>query len=125
MTPRTLPSRLRRSFRPGAVIILVLVVICATHMAVMGSVAAMVDDASIAAFRIETIRAFYATDSACAVIRPLLSSDSYRPAAGDTIPLGRAAARFIKVPAPGEEGELVVEGASGSAVRRVKVLLTR
>ncbi len=117
----------RRSTRrsPGAVIVLVIVMLCAVHMAVMGSVSAMVDDASIAAFRIETVRAFYATDSACTVIRPLLSTDAFRPIPGDTIPFHRSTAQFVRVPSPGEDGELVIEGRSGSAVRRVKVLLTR
>ncbi|GMV27448.1 MAG: hypothetical protein AMXMBFR58_34790 [Phycisphaerae bacterium] len=118
-----------RSTRPrrgrGAAIVAVVVVIAALHLAVMGTLQSSTDDAQTAAFRIETTRAFYATDSCVMVCRRLLSSEVWTPAEGDEIDFGNATASYVDVPAEGEEGNLVIEGRSGDATRRVRALLTR
>lgn len=114
-----------RLMRRGGVILLVVVLICITHVAVMGSVSALTEDTSLAAFRVETVRAFYASDSAANISRRLLSSDLYNPAAGTTLSFGHSTATYVQAPPAGQEGEVVIKGVSGLATRRVKVLLTR
>lgn len=99
--------------------------ICVTHMAVMGAVSAMAEDSGVAAFRVQTVRAFYATDSCVMICRRMLSSGAYLPAEGEELSLEHATATYVDVPPADADGQLVIEGRSGQAIRRVKVLLTR
>ncbi len=109
--------------RRGAVIIVVLIIIVVTHLAVMGAVTSLADDSQVAAFRVETTRAFYATDSAAMICRKMLSSGVYTPVTGETLAVGTSTVTYLDVPPKDAEGTLVLEGRNGSAVRRVKASL--
>ncbi|MCC6427275.1 MAG: hypothetical protein IT435_10700 [Phycisphaerales bacterium] len=116
--------RRARLLRRGGIIVVVLVIIAAAHLAVMGAIAPSPDDAQIAAFRVETSRAFYATDSCAMVCRKMLSSGVYTPKTGDTLTVGSSTASYLNVPPGDEDGDVIIEGRNGSAVRRIKVTLS-
>ncbi|MBX3391652.1 MAG: hypothetical protein KF787_03290 [Phycisphaeraceae bacterium] len=116
-------ARSRESPR-GAVIVIVVMMIGATHLAVMGSVASMADDAHAAALRVETARAFYAADGCVMACRRMIVGGLALPSAGDTVSFERATGTYLDVPPDDGEGELVIEGRSGTALRRVRVMLS-
>lgn len=113
-----------RRARRGAVIVIVVMMIGAAHLAVMGSVASMADDAHAAALRVETVRAFYAADGCVMASRRMLSGGLALPEKGSTVQFERATGVYMDVPPDDGEGELVIEGRSGTAVRRVRAVLS-
>ena len=125
MTPRRphalTPRRLASS--RGVGIAAIIVVLAALNLAVIGAVRAASDDTDVGSLRVETLRAFYAAESAARIaVRCAIDGDAY-PAAGSSISIGQATARFVQMPPSGDAGDVVVMGLSGNASRRISVTI--
>lgn len=119
LTPRRPPLPLRRGMGIAAIVI----VLAGLNLAVVGAVRATADDAYVGSLRVETIRAFYAAESAARVaVRCVIDGDDY-PAQGSSLNIGNATARFIQIPASGSTGDVVVLGRSGNATRRLSITI--
>jgi hypothetical protein len=109
----------------GSVMAVVLVVMSVLGLVVAGSVQPLAQEADLAAVRVETTRAFFAAESGVAVVIGMLNAGLEPPEAGTTTAMGRQAFRFIEVPQGGAGGDggvvgdVVIEGVSGLATRRV------
>jgi hypothetical protein len=99
----------------------VLVVMAVLGLVIAGSVQPLSQEADLAAVRVETTRAFFAAESGVAVVIGLANAGLELPAAGDETRIGLQTVRFIEV--PDGAGELVIEGASGLATRRVQLTI--
>ena len=91
---------------------------CRFEGEVVAAVAAAPDDAQTTSLRVETIRAFYASESGASVVLSALSRGSTLPAAGDRLDLGVAALTYEELPAGGS-GNIEIQGTSGFARRRI------
>lgn len=99
---------------------LVLVVVLAVlHVAVIGGVAASGADAQTGLLRVETTRAFYAAEGGASVVVKGLLGETTPPTDGSTLTLSGAEVEFVQVPE--SAGEIVVEGRSGFARRRLSI----
>lgn len=99
----------------------VLVVMAVLGLVIAGSVQPLSQEADLAAVRVETTRAFFAAESGVAVVIGLANAGLELPSAGDETRIGLQTVRFIEV--PDSAGELVIEGASGLATRRVQLTI--
>lgn len=97
----------------------VLVVMSVLGLVVAGSVQPLSQEADLAAVRVETTRAFFAAESGVFVVIGLFNAGLDPPEAGDETRIGSQTVRYVRVPA--EPGDLVIEGASGLATRRVEL----
>lgn len=105
--------------RRGIAAAMAIIVLATMHVALIAAVTATADDAHTTALRIETVRAFYAAESGTMIV--LGSGDlSALPAAGDVLQLGPSTIHWITVD-PAESGNIVVEGRSGFARRRIRL----
>lgn len=119
MTRPTRPAGARR----GATIAVIVVVLAIINITVLAAVTASGDDAALGAMRLETTRAFYAAESGAVVAVRLTLAGSTLPVPGSTLNLASAHCEFEALPNPGEAGEIVVIGTSGTARRRVSITL--
>lgn len=110
-----------RCSRRGVVIAVALLIVMVLGLAVAGSVRPLAQESDLAALRVETARAFYAAESG--VLLHLAASNAGLPglSPGDAASLGVASFERLGPDGPGEE--LIVEGQSGSASRRITVTL--
>ena len=131
MTPRaaphTSPHALSAKRRParsrsGVAVVAVVILIVLVNTAVLASLGGGADDSMAAAMRIETARAFYAADAGTFVVLKALSGGSAVPAAGTVISLPNASVSIVSAPASGA-GDVVIQGASGLAARRVQITI--
>lgn len=118
------PARPRsvRSGRGVAVAALV-VVLALINVVVIGTIAAGSEESEDAISRVESTRAFYASESGTRVALRCLSAGLAPPASGSTTSIGPAKVRYVLVPSETGSGTIVVEGVSGSAVRRTRVVI--
>ncbi len=107
--------------RRGSVMAVVLVVMAVLGLVVAGSVQPLTQEADLAALRVETTRAFYAADSGATVILGLVNAGLAMPEAGDETRIGLQTVRYVRT--TDGVGEVVVEGASGLATRRIELRL--
>lgn len=99
---------------------LVLVVLMSmATLLVVSSVRPAADDAYTAVLRVETARAFYAAESGLQILLRRASAGEALPEEGESLDLGSAAVRFVAVPT--DTGEVVIEGSSGAARRRIRI----
>lgn len=116
---RPRPSRTAR--RRGVALVVLVVALAVASLTVAAAVQAAGSDAQIAAFRVETTRAFFAAESGTAVVARLVADGKTLPTAGHTLSLPSASAVLTALPNPTTGGDLVVEGRSGDSLRRVRV----
>ncbi len=110
-----------RTWRRGAGIAVIVVMLAILNIAVLGSVAASGDESHVGAMRLETIRAFYAAESGAVITVRLTMQGLELPGPGDTLEVSYASVEFEQVPATGQAGDIVIIGRSGTAQRRVRV----
>ena len=108
------------SQRRGSALVVIVVVLAILGIAVAGAVRPLVYEAETTTLRIETTRAFYGAESGAAVVVQSVLGGITPPANGDSVVLEGAVVRYIQMP----DGALsaIVEGSSGSAVRRIELL---
>jgi hypothetical protein len=116
-------SRFKVRARRGAGIAAVVVMLAILNLVIIGSIAPAADEASTQALRVDTIRAIYAADSGGIVLAKLAAVGGTPPTAGSTVSLTGATIKYTQVPAAGQPGTATIVGSSGSASRRVRVVL--
>ncbi len=105
--------------RRGSALIVIVVVLAVLGIAVAGSVRPLVYEAETVSLRVETTRAFYAAESGAAVMVQTEVGDISGPSSGDTVVIEGSVIRYIQIPDVGVNA--VVEGSSGSAIRRIEL----
>jgi len=107
--------------RRGSVLAVLVVVLALTGLIVAGVVRPLRDESSIAALRVETVRAFYAAESGAVVVIKGVEGDAPLPEEGSEVELLGQSVRYTQIPeAP---GVAIVEGFSGDATRRVELMI--
>ncbi|GIK17866.1 MAG: hypothetical protein DYG93_04235 [Leptolyngbya sp. PLA2] len=127
MSTRPVPDRcvsqhLARG-RAGVALAVVIVVLAMLNLVVMGSARPAGDEAVLGAMRAETTRAFYAAESGAFIAVRAIVDGLEPPALGSEQSVGAATVAFVSLPPTGEVGEIVVEGRSGEARRRLNLLV--
>lgn len=87
-------------------------------LVVAGAVRPVRDESDLATLRVETTRAFYASESGAIIIMNAVIGNTPMPTDGDS--LVQSSQTIIFVQTPDENGVAIVEGLSGSARRRVE-----
>ncbi|MEM9065659.1 MAG: hypothetical protein AAGB51_09245 [Planctomycetota bacterium] len=108
--------------RRGAAVAAIVLVVALMNLLVLASARGGVDASESDALRVETVRAFFAAESGADAVLVLLNAGSSLPDAGTVTSLGLSEIEFIELPA-GASGDVVIEGRSGFAARRVGVTL--
>ena len=116
---RILGQLSRGKSRRGSVIVVLVVVMAILGLAVAGAVRPVRDESDLATLRVETNRAFYASESGAIILMNAVSGKIEMPTAGDTIQTDRQTIIFVQI--PNSQGIAVVEGLSGDARRRVEL----
>ncbi|MGV6814489.1 MAG: hypothetical protein ACWA5W_05695 [Phycisphaerales bacterium] len=104
--------------RRGTVLVVIVVVMAILGLVVAGSVRPVRDEADLATMRIETTRAFYASESGAIIMMNAVLGKTTMPSAGDTIDLDGQQVLVVQI--PDAQGVVVVEGRSGDAKRRIE-----
>jgi hypothetical protein len=97
--------------------------LAAVNLAVIGAIRASSDEAQVGAMRAETARAFYVAESGARVLIKSTTAGLTMPAADSTLTLGSATCKYVSFPAVGQTGDAIVQGADGTAARRLKVTI--
>ncbi len=107
----------------GVALAVVIVVLAMLNLVVMGSVRPAGDEVVLGAMRAETTRAFYAAESGAFIAVRAVVGGLEPPPTGSEQAVGVATVLFVALPPTGEVGEIVVEGRSGEARRRLNLLV--
>ncbi|MCB9846461.1 MAG: hypothetical protein H6811_10815 [Phycisphaeraceae bacterium] len=117
------PARSARSRRRGAIVAAIVVLLALMNLVVVGVLRPTADESQLAEDRVQSSRAFHASESGARIaIRRILAGDDPLEA-GTTVSVGVAEIEFIQSPESGEPGEIVIEGRSGDARRRLSVMV--
>lgn len=116
--PRPRPSRAQFS-RRGVAMATVLLVVMILGLTVAASVIPMAQESDLAAVRVETLRAFYAAESGANIVLGSSYAGLALPEENDQIALGAQSIVFLQIPA--DTGDLIIEGRSGLASRRIRI----
>ena len=105
--------------RRGSALVVVVIVLAVLAIAVAGGVTPLIYEAEAVSLRVETTRAFYAAESGAAVLVQAYTGGVEAPAPGEAVEIDGSVIRYLQIPADGVNA--IVEGASGSAVRRIEL----
>ena len=114
-------SKSRTVRRRGNAVVVLVVVMAVLSLVVVGLVRPLGDESSIAAMRVETVRAFYAAESGALVVMKGYMGDADMPAQGSEVVINGQSVLYTQV--PGGSGVAVIEGRSGDASRRIELEL--
>ncbi|MCA9304623.1 MAG: hypothetical protein KC996_10925 [Phycisphaerales bacterium] len=109
----------KKRCRRGSALVVVVMVLAILGIAVAGAVSPLVYEAETVSLRVETTRAFYAAESGAAVIIQAEVGGIDPPGVGDEVVIGGSVIRYIQLPSDGTNA--ILEGSSGSAVRRIEL----
>jgi len=104
--------------RRGTVLVVIVVVMAIMGLVVAGAVRPVRDEADLATLRVETTRAFYASESGAVIMMNAVLGNTPMPLAGASITLNGQIILFVQI--PNAQGIAIVEGMSGDAVRRIQ-----
>lgn len=104
--------------RRAVVLIVVVLVMAVLALTVAGSVRPVRDESDLATLRVETTRAFYASESGAFIIMNAVLGNIAMPDEGGTLDLGGQQVQFLQIPEA--DGIAIVEGSSGDARRRIE-----
>ncbi len=107
--------------RRGLAVLVVVVLLAAANIVVIGTLSGSAADASIASFRVDSVRACYATESGAIAVVKTTQLSSTRPTVGTTYTVGNGTFVVTAMPAVSATGSVNVTGVSGSATRRMRV----
>jgi len=113
------PSQSRTPNRRGMAVAVIVVVLAVLALAVAGSVRPVRQEADIASLRVQTLRAFYATESGANVLIGSLQAGIDPPASGDSLTWGHQTVEFETVPVG--TGTVTILGRSGQSQRRISL----
>ncbi|MCW5777684.1 MAG: hypothetical protein KIS87_14705 [Phycisphaeraceae bacterium] len=116
-------SRTSARRKSGVALAIVIVVLAMLNLVVMGSIRPAGDEVVLGAMRAETTRAFYAAESGAFIAVRAIIGGLEPPTIGSEQTVGVATLTFVSLPPTGEVGEIVVEGRSGEARRRLNLLV--
>lgn len=109
----------------GTTIALAVVILAMIQLLVIGVLVASGDESEVRGLRVQTARAFYAAESGVVIAARAMTDNAGIPAEGSHISLPDAQVEFVTIPASvggsGVDEELIVQGLSGAAVRRLRV----
>ena len=105
--------------RRGIAVATVLLAVMILGLTVAGAVLPLAQEADLSAVRVETTRAFYAAESGASLIFGAANAGLPQPEQDDRVVIGSQSVVFIEV--PDGPGDLVIEGRSGQAARRVRI----
>ena len=105
----------------GLAVLVVVVLLAAANIVVIGTLSGSAADASIASFRVDSVRAGYATESGAIAVVKTTQLSSTRPTVGTAYTVGNGSFVVTAMPAVGVAGNVNVTGTSGVATRRVRV----
>ncbi len=114
-------TRLQRKTRRGAVLAMVIVMLSLLQLTVISSVKGTTDDTDEAVLRVQTLRAFYASESGALIALAEDLRGNTPPGTGDTLALPNATATFLETPWDDGNNILEVEGQADAAHRRIQV----
>ncbi|MBL4697200.1 MAG: hypothetical protein JKX70_00050 [Phycisphaerales bacterium] len=104
--------------RRGTVLIVIVVVMSMLALVVAGAIRPVRDEANLATLRVETTRAFYASESGAIIVMNGVLGRATLPSDGDSITLNGQTILFVQ--APNAQGIAIIEGISGEARRRIE-----
>jgi len=104
--------------RRGSVLVVLVVVMAILALVVAGAVRPVSDESDLATLRVETVRAFYASESGAIILMNAVIGLTPMPSNGDTVVLNNQTIRFVQI--PDANGVAIVEGVSGDATRRIQ-----
>lgn len=107
----------RRGSRRGAALAAAVLILAAANLAVIGAVTARGDDARIAVRRADTLRAFYAAESAVSVARNEIAEGRAPPAGVVSIAGGATFEMTISSPSP--PLDVTITGRYSDCARRI------
>ena len=110
--------RLNQNNRHGTVVVVIVVVMAILALVVAGAVRPVRDESDLATLRVETTRAFYASESGAIIMMNAVLGKIPMPQAGDIVTIDGQSIVFVQI--PNEQGVAIVEGKSGDARRRVE-----
>ena len=111
-------TRSKLSQRRGTVVVIIVVVMAILSLVVAGAIRPVRDESDLATLRVETTRAFYASESGAVIMMNAVLGKAAMPTEGSVIRLGHQTIVFIQI--PDGEGVAIVEGLSGDARRRIE-----
>lgn len=112
-------GRPRRAFVLGAVVI----VLATAGLLGVGAIAASAEQSRAALSRVDTVRAFFAAESATALVVSAYIRVVPVPGAGESLEMDNATAVVVQAPEDPADDLVIVEGRSASARRRVAITL--
>lgn len=104
--------------RRGSALVVVVIVMAILSLVVAGAVRPVRDESDLATLRVETTRAFYASESGAIIMMNAVLGNAPMPNSGDSITLNGQAILFVQI--PDNQGVVIIEGSSGDARRRVE-----
>jgi len=111
----------RRSTRRGTILVAGVILLAVLSLATLSAVEAVGDDARLNAMRADSLRAFYAAESAVQAAMHRRERDPGNPLTGTiTLPDGSEAVVLDPLEG-GTDGLLVIEGRAGEARRRLTI----
>ncbi|MDF1868923.1 MAG: hypothetical protein P1U30_00930 [Phycisphaerales bacterium] len=114
-------NRVQSESRRGSVLAVLVVVLALMGLIVAGSVRPMRDESSLAAMRVETVRAFYAAESGTVITIQGYMGATEMPVEGSEVVIENQVIEFTQIPELG--GTAVIHGMSGDAIRRIELAL--
>lgn len=107
--------------RRGLAVLVVVVLLAAANIVVIGTLAGSAADASIASFRADSVRAFYATESGGIAVIKTTQLNSARPTVAVVYTVGNGTYTVTAMPAVAASGNVNITGTSGVASRRLRI----
>lgn len=107
------------SRKRGVVLVVIVMVMAMLSLVVAGAIRPVRDEGALAALRIETARAFYASESGAFVVMNAVMGQIEMPEQGSVLELGGQQIQFVQVPA--EDPVAILQGVSGEAIRRIEL----
>lgn len=112
------PSKTRPAQRRGVILIVIVLIMAFLALVVASTIRPVRDEAELATLRVQTTRAFYASESGAFVVMNAVLGATEMPTEGSTLQFQGEVVEFMQLPVNGSVA--VIEGRSGDAVRRVE-----
>jgi len=100
------------------VLVVIVVVMAILGLVVAGAVRPVRDESDLATLRVETTRAFYASESGAIIMMNAVLGNAPMPVDGASVLLNGQQILFVQT--PDVQGVAIVEGISGDAKRRIE-----
>lgn len=113
----------RKRTRRGAAVVLAVIVLAALNLVIVGSLAASAEESRVGAFRVDSVRAFYAAESGSMIAARLLGSAIELPDLNTPVPVGPANFTLTEAPELNTAGTVRIIGRAGDASRRIRLTI--